>query len=415
MARSDVIVLGAGIIGTSAALQLAKHGLAVTLVDRRGPGEETSYGNTGIIGGAGVYPAAFPRNVMKLLRVALKRATEANYHLRALPRLVPYLMAYRAASTPQRMEEIARAMRPLMARSVAEHEALMTESGALGYLRKDGWMSVYRTDGAFDDLQPQLALGAELGVRSKVLDVTGALALEPNLAPVFRHAVYWPDIASLSNPLAVTRAYAARFAALGGVFVNGDARSLHRNGERWRVDTAAGPVDAADAVVALGIWAPDVLAPLGIKLPLGIKRGYHRHFRPRGNAGLTRPVIDIEFGYAVAPMEQGLRLTTGAEFADRDARPTPVQFVRLMPYANELFPLGEPVEAEPWMGRRPIFADSMPVVGRSPGQPGLWLDYGHGHFGLTLGPVTGRLIAEMMTGQTPFTNPAPFAAERFAR
>src|SRR5215211_5634612 len=146
MARSDVMVLGAGIVGTSAALQLAKHGLAVTLVDRRGPGEETSYGNAGVIGGAGVYPAAFPRSFAALLRVAFKRATEANYHLAALPRLIPYLLAYRAASTPERLEEIARTMRPLMARSVAEHEALLAESGALHYLRKDGWLSLYRTE-----------------------------------------------------------------------------------------------------------------------------------------------------------------------------------------------------------------------------------------------------------------------------
>jgi D-amino-acid dehydrogenase len=415
MARSDVIVLGAGIVGVSAALQLAKRGLAVTLIDRRGPGEETSYGNTGVIGGAGVYPTAFPRSLGKLIKVALKRATEANYHFAALPRLVPYLLAYRAASTPKRVEEIARAMWPLRAASVAEHEALMAEAGALAYLRKNGWMSVYRTEREFQELQPQLELGAELGAPAHVLDVTGALALEPHLAPVFRHAMYWPDVTSVSNPLAVTRAYAARFAALGGVFVNGDARSLHRSGEGWRVDTAGGPIDAREAVVALGIWAPDVLRPLGIKLPLGIKRGYHRHFRPRGNTGLSRPVVDVELGYAVSPMEQGLRLTTGAEFADRDAPPTPVQFARLMPYARELFPLGEPADGETWMGRRPIFADSIPVIGRAPGQPGLWLDYGHGHYGLTLGPVSGRLLAEMLTGATPFIDPAPFRAERFAR
>ena len=105
-----------------------------------------------------------------------------------------------------------------------------------------------------------------------------------------------------------------------------------------------------EAVVALGPWAPDLLDPLGINLPLTFKRGYHRHFRPRGNAGLTRPVVDAENGYCLAPMEQGIRLTTGAEFADRDAPPTPVQFDRLMPAARGLFPLGEQVEAQPWMG-----------------------------------------------------------------
>jgi D-amino-acid dehydrogenase len=192
-----------------------------------------------------------------------------------------------------------------------------------------------------------------------------------------------------------------------------DARSLHQAGRHWRLETAHGPIDAAAAVVALGPFAPDVLAPLGIKLPLAIKRGYHRHFRPTGNAMLARPVLDEERGYCLAPMEQGIRVTTGAEFAARDAPPTPVQLDRLLPAAQGLFPLGEPVETSPWMGSRPCFPDSRPVIGRAPGRNGLWLAYGHAHWGLTLGPVTGRLVAEMMTGATPFCDPAPFGAERF--
>ena len=177
---------------------------------------------------------------------------------------------------------------------------------------------------------------------------------------------------------------------------------------------AEGALDAAQVVVALGPWSPDLLKPLGIDFPMAVKRGYHRHFRPRGNAGLNRPVVDTEVGYCVAPMEQGLRLTTGAEFASRDAAPTPVQLDRLLPAAKALFPLGEALEAAPWMGSRPCFADSRPVLGRAPGQDGLWLAYGHAHWGLTLAPVTGRLMAELMTGATPFCDPAPYAPERFA-
>jgi D-amino-acid dehydrogenase len=157
-----------------------------------------------------------------------------------------------------------------------------------------------------------------------------------------------------------------------------------------------------------------VLAPLGINLPLAIKRGYHRHFRSQLNATLARPVVDVENGYCLAPMEQGLRLTTGAEFAPRDAPPSPVQFERVMPAAKTLFPLGQAIEAEPWLGRRPCFADSRPVIGAAPGAPGLWLACGHGHWGLTLGPVTGRLIADMITGVAPFCDPKPYGAERFA-
>jgi D-amino-acid dehydrogenase len=413
MARVDAIVLGAGIVGTSVALHLAKRGMSVALVDKRGPGEETSYGNTGVIVGASVFPTAFPRSLKKLIQVALKRAPEANYHWGDLMKIAPWLWSYYRFSTLERLKDSAVKLRPLMAQSIAEHEALMAESDALKYLRKTGWMTLYRSDAAYDAMKPQLEFGAHLGVAAQELDTAGALALEPNLAPVFRHALMWPDVASLSNPLAVTRAYAKRFRALGGVFVNGDARSLHRADGRWRVDTENGPVDSAEAVVALGPWAPDVLEPLGIKLPLGIKRGYHRHFSANGNAALSRPVIDTQYGYALTPMEQGIRLTTGAEFARRDAAPTPVQFDRLLPAARALFPLGEPNEAEPWLGRRPNMPDSLPVLGRAPGQQGLWLAFGHGHWGLTMAGVTGRLIGEMMTGTTPFTDPAPYRAERF--
>ena len=129
MARADVIVLGAGIVGTSIALHLAKRGLSVALIDRGRPGEGTSYGNTGIIEGNTVFPQAFPSNWMALLRIALKRAPEANYDLTFLPRVAPWLLAFRAASRPERLVETVELMRPLFARAIAEHEALAVEIG----------------------------------------------------------------------------------------------------------------------------------------------------------------------------------------------------------------------------------------------------------------------------------------------
>lgn len=413
MARTDVIVLGAGIVGASIALQLVKRGLSVALVDRAGVGEQTSYGNSGVIEGSTILPPAFPSSLAALMRVAFKRASDANYHLSFLPQVAPWLLAFRAASQPQRVIETARLNRPLFARAVPEHEALMLESGATRYLRKTGWMKLYPNARAVAALQPEFELAAEFGLPLETLDTAGALKLEPSLKPVFEQAVFWPAAASISNPLAVTRAYAARFRALGGVTVKGDARSLHRAGNRWRVETNEGGVDAPEVIVALGPWAPDLLEPLGLKLPMGFKRGYHRHFRAAGGATLSRPVVDIAYGYLITPMEQGIRLTTGAEFAARDARPTPVQFDRLMPRAQALFPLGERADEQTWLGARPCFPDSRPVIGRAPGQPGLWLAIGHAHWGLTLGPPTGRLIAEMMAGEVPFCDPAPYRAERF--
>jgi len=144
MARTDAIVLGAGIVGTTIALHLAKRGLAVALVDRREPGEETSYGNTRIIEGNTIFPAAFPRSLAALARVALKRAPEANYHVTFLPKVAPWLLAFRAWSQPDKLVETARAMRPLFGRAVAEHEALMAETGAAHLRRTTGWLKLYR-------------------------------------------------------------------------------------------------------------------------------------------------------------------------------------------------------------------------------------------------------------------------------
>jgi D-amino-acid dehydrogenase len=406
-------VLGAGIVGTSIALHLAKRGMAVALVDRAGVGEQTSYGNAGIIEGNTVFPPAFPADPAALLRIALKRASEANYHFSFLPQALPWLMAFRAASKPDRLVETARLIRPLFARAVAEHEALMAESGAGHFLRKTGWLKVYRGARAFAALQPEFDLAAKFGLPLQALDTAAAQALEPSLKPVFEHAVFWPQAASVSNPLGVTRAYAARFAALGGVALKGDARSLHRSGSGWRVETDEGGIDAREVVIALGPWAGDLLRPLGLKLPLMVKRGYHRHFRGAGGAGLKRPVLDASVGYVITPMEQGIRLTTGVEFAARDAKPTPVQFDRPMPKARELFALGERTDEKTWLGARPCFPDSRPIIGRAPGLAGLWLAIGHAHWGLTLGPATGRMIAELMAGEAPFCDPAPFRAERF--
>ena len=413
MARTDAIVLGAGIVGTSVALHLAKRGLAVALVDREGVGQQTSFGNAGIIEGNTIFPPAFPADPSALARIALARAPEANYHLSFLPRILPWLMAFRAASQPERLVETAHLIRPLFASAVPEHEALMKEAGATQYLRKTGWLKVFRKEKTFAGRQREFDVAADLGLPLQPLDTAGAQALEPSLAGVFPRAVFWPEAASVSNPFRVTLAYASRLRALGGVTVSGDARTLHRKGGGWRVETDEGGVDAPEVVVALGPWAGGFLRGFGLRLPMAIKRGYHRHFRGQGNATLARPVLDADVGYVVTPMEMGIRMTTGVEFASRDAQPTPVQFDRIMPRARELFPLGERADDKTWMGCRPCFADSRPVIGRAPGLDGMWLAIGHAHWGLTLGPATGRMIAEMIGGATPFVDPAPYRAERF--
>ncbi|MGR7996312.1 NAD(P)/FAD-dependent oxidoreductase [Xanthobacter sp. ZOL 2024] len=413
MARCDVVVLGAGIIGVSVALHLQARGLSAVLMDHAPPGEGTSFGNAGCIEGSALFPVAFPHDPLVLLRHALKQAPESNYHLADLPALAPWLWAYFQKSAPAALVATARELRPLLARARAEHHLLAEPAGAMDLLAPTGWLKLYRTPALFAATTAERALADDLKVAYTVHDTAGALALEPALRPRFTHAIHWHDCDNCSDPGGLVKAYAALFERRGGLLLSGDARSLRRAGPRWRAETAEGPVDAEEAVVCLGPWSLDLLAPLGIQLPLISKRGYHVHLAPEQGLQLGRAVVDVAGGYALQNTRYGIRLTTGVEFAGRDAAPTPRQVEQDIPMARELLPLGAVRESEPWLGRRPALPDSKPIIGPAPGLAGLHLAVGHGHWGLTLGPVTGLLLAQMMAGDTPFTDPKPFSARRF--
>jgi D-amino-acid dehydrogenase len=255
----------------------------------------------------------------------------------------------------------------------------------------------------------------DFGVEHRQLDAKMLQEAEPYLAPVLAGALHWTQPTRTLDPQALGQAYVRRFEALGGTFLQGNAATLEADGQGWRMRTAKGSLEAKAAVIALGPWADVLTRALGYDLPLAVKRGYHMHYRAAGEAKLNLPVLDVERGYFMGPVRRGIRLTTGAEFALRDAIRTPVQLGRAEPIARDLFPLAERLDTEPWMGARPCTPDMLPVIGPAPMHRNLWFAFGHAHHGLTLGAVTGRLVAEMITGETPFVDPAPYAASRFAQ
>ena len=416
--EEDCIVIGAGIVGVSSAIHLLRRGRRVTLVDRRGPGEETSYGNAGVVEREGLVPITFPSSLAALVAFALNRTTEAHYHASALPAVWPWLMALRRFSRPDAVERYAAASNALEALAWEDHRMLAEAAGAAGLFRETGWLRLYRTAAGFREAERGLLpKAAAYGASAVPLSPEEVVAeLEPHLSPVFHRAILCADTRSVSSPGDVTKAYARHFAASGGVILVAEVASIAPvDGAGWTVALRDGSVRRArDVVVAAGPWAGDLLAPLGYRFPLAVKRGYHRHYRPKGNAALARPVVDMEEGFVITPMKDGIRLTTGIEFARRDAPPTPVQVGRAVAKARDLFPLGEGVEPKPWMGARPCFPDSLPMIGPAPRHAGLWLAIGHGHLGFTEGPVTGRLLATMMAGEPTPIDMAPYRTDRFA-
>jgi D-amino-acid dehydrogenase len=410
--QTDVMVLGSGIVGTTLALKLQEQGLAVSLIDRAHPGAATSFGNAGLIERSAVFPYAFPRDFRTLVNYALQRSTAAHYHWCALPSLLPYLASYFHHSSAKKYPAAIAGALPLIEHSWSEHEPLITAAGASDLVNQHGWIKVWRSTRAEKIALQQAEQSRDYGLKVRVLSAAELRIAEPNLSAVAQGGVHYPDSRQIQDPYDLTLAYLRLFEQRGGQFLRGDAASLQSEANHWLVDTSIGSVQAADVAVALGPWGKSLAKRLGYRLNMGVKRGYHMHF-DRAAASLSHVIVDVDHGYALAPMKKGIRLTTGAEFAHRDAPPTPVQLDTLEPIARRLLPIGARLEATPWLGARPCTADMLPIIGPAPAHRGLWFCFGHAHHGLTQAASSGRLLAEMMNGKDTYIDPSPYRVDRF--
>ena len=410
---TDVLVLGAGIVGLSAALKLQERGREVVLIDRAQAGAATSFGNAGLIERSTVFPYAFPRDLKTLLAYVLGRRTAAHYHWRALPSLLPWMWRYWQHSSPALYPHAIAGALPLIEHSWSEHQPLIAAAGVQGLVNERGWIKVFRTQESADQSLAMAEQSRAYGVRAHDLSTAQLMSLEPAVKTSVLGGVHYPDARQIQDPQALSSAYLKLFEQRGGRLVQGDARTLQAQAQSWSVQTEEGRLTAKQAVLALGPWGEDMARQLGYHLPMGRKRGYHMHFQASA-VSLQHTIVDVENGYAIAPMRQGLRLTTGAEFALRDAPATPVQLERIEPMARSLTALGERVDSQPWLGSRPCTADMLPLVGSAPRHPGLWFSFGHAHHGLTQAASSGRLLAELMCGETPYIDPKPYRVERFS-
>ena len=408
----SAIVLGGGMVGVGSALHLQHRGWLVTLVDRKEPGRETSYGNAGIIQSEAVRPYAMPRDLASLARIATGRTNDVRYRLASLPRHVEPLLRYWWNSAPKRHREAIAAWARLIADATAEHDVLIREAHADNLVRRAGYRLLHRDPRAFE-----LAIATaeenrrDFGVEFRVLSGSELAKAEPLLRDDLPGAIHWLGPWTVSDPGGLVSAYARLFERLGGRILTGDAGTLEEASAGWSVETSDGRIDAASVVITLGPWSPDLLQRFGYRIPLVRKRGYHMHYQ--GGTSNDLPLVDTARGYAMAPMARGIRITTGAELTSPDAPATPVQLGHAEAAARELLDLGARVEPEPWFGTRPCTPDMLPVLGAAPRHPGLWMNFGHGHQGFTLGPATGRLLAEIMSGERPAIDAAPYRPDRF--
>jgi len=412
----EILVLGAGMVGVSVAWHLVRRGHKVRLVDRSGPGAETSFGNAGIIQREAVRPYAFPRDLGTLLRVLPNREVDIRYRPRDMVREVRPLFHYWRNSTGERFERIVHEWASLIMRSLDAHAQMIAASGAENLIRKGGWLELYRTRQAFSERLAKARQDRErFGVEFEELDASALYRIEPHLMPGLVGAVHWTQPWMAIDPGALVKTYAAHFEAQGGRLIRANVTNIRRQGSGWTVLADTLSLTAEEVVVALGPWSSELLSPLGIDVPLFMKRGYHMHYAVEEGAALNHWVMDAERGFLLEPMRAGIRLTTGAELAGLDSPPQYRQLQAAERVARQLFPLGPRKDPQPWKGARPCLPDMKPVLGPAVGKSGLWLAFGHGHQGFTLGPASGELLAQMMDGETPEIDMTPFSVERFLR
>lgn len=410
----EILVLGAGMVGVSVAWHLQQRGHQVTLVDRREPGHETSFGNAGLIQREAVRPYAFPRDLATLMRVLPNHEVDIRYQLDGMLKAAQPLFNYWRNSAPARYRLIVPEYAALIRQALDAHAEMIAAAGAEQLIRKDGYLDVFRTPGALEAecrLAEQNA--ARFGVEYKVLDARALAGLEPNLTFDLAGAIHWTQPWSSVSPGGLVAAYAEAFKASGGRLVQAELQSLTQQRPGWQAQIEGETLSAEQVVLALGPWSAQWLATQGISVPLFVKRGYHMHYATRPGAELKHWLMDAETGYLLAPMQTGIRLTTGAELAQQTDLPRYQQLEAAEAVAREFFPLGERLDAEPWMGGRPCMPDMKPVIGPVRKLQGLWSAFGHGHQGFTLGPATGRLLSQMMDGETPDIDMRPYRMERF--
>ena len=411
---SEILVLGAGMVGVSTALALQEQGHAVTLADRTTPGRETSFGNAGVIQVEVAEPYAMPRAPGELLRYALGRTNDLVWSPSGIASMAPALWRYWRASAPSRRAAIGAVYSQLTKRSTRDHAPLIAASGTENLITRDGLALVFRKQAEFEAEAANAArLSTSYGIVSRVFSGDEWLREEPALKVAPAGVVHYSESWSVSDPGALTAAYADLFERNGGRIVQADANTLSAMPNGWRIDGPDGPITAAQAVLCLGPWTGVALRRFGLRVPMVLKRGYHAHYnaplRPR------RPFLDADNGVVFSPMRDGLRMATGAALVPQDAPADPRQLRRAERQVQDLIDLGPRVEAPQWFGTRPCLPGMLPMVGAVPGQTGLWVNFGHGHQGLTLGPTTAALLAEAMAGATTPLHDALAPAAQLSR
>lgn len=396
--RTDIAVIGAGVVGLTIALDLAEAGSDVVLVDPGVPGMGASYGNAGTIAGYATSPVGTPDVLRSLPSLMLSRTSPLAIRHRALPELMPWLLRFLWQSRPAAAERNARAIAALLADAGDRWDDLALQVQGAGILQRRGCLYLYETAAARTAAEPEMARRRALGVEVDLIGPDQLAELEPSLPPGMGGAAYFTGATFLDDP--------GRMMGLIAATVLRKARHLPARAERLTRGpdgvVIEGPglhLHARRVVIAAGAQSRKLAMQAGDRIPMDTERGYHVEW-DMADPLLSRPTCPTARGFYFCPMAGRLRVAGTVELGGLTLPPSPHRIARLVEGARAFFPdLGPP--DRDWMGFRPSIPDSLPVIGPSTGGPDVIHAFGHGHIGVTLAPVTARIVGGLMSGKGP--------------
>jgi D-amino-acid dehydrogenase len=409
-----IAVIGAGVVGLSTALYLRRSGRDVTIIDPLPPPGGASYGNAGMISADTSVPIALPgmlRKVPSWLTDPLgPLAVRPSY----FPKALPWLMRWIAASRMPRVLEISDAMRALHKDAFLCWKELLGPQNFADLVRPAGQVHVWETDAETPGAALERRLRERQGIASQALTFDDLRQMFPGISTAVRRGVLVPGNGYTVSPQRIVQTLHRLFLEAGGrVVPESVMKIMPREGGGYDLMTNVGFHTAQQIVVAAGAWSVRLLGPLGVRVPLETERGYHVML-PTPNVSLTTTLSNKSRSFGVTPMEQGLRVAGTVEIAGLDAPPDERRAKALLVNVRTMFPDVNTDGHRFWMGFRPSTPDSLPILGEVVGRPGLFLAVGHGHFGMTGGPPSGRLLSQLINHQPTAFNAAAYGPQRFA-
>ncbi len=409
-----VVVIGAGIVGVSTAIQLRRDGIDVTLVDRAGPAAGTSYGNAGVLASCSMVPVTGPGLIGKAPKMLFDPMQPLFLKWSYLPKLAPWLVKYLGHANEADTRRIGSAVAGVDGDSLAEHQALAAGTGAEGYIVESDYTFAYDSREKF--LADALAwdIRRNEGVKWTELEGPAFQDYDPVVPAKFGYGVVCGDHGRISDPGEYVKALAAHAEVLGAKFIKADIEDIAQENGAVSGVRAGGETIACDTlVIATGVWSGPLTKKLGLKVPLEAERGYHIElwepsFTPKS------PMMIASGKFVMTPMAGRIRLAGMVEFGGLEKGPSKAPFELLRKNIKSAFPTLTWKEETEWMGHRPAPADSIPIIGEAPDVKGAFMGFGHHHIGLTGGPKTGRLLAQMIAGKTPNADMSVYAPARHA-